>query len=217
LNVEGGDGVSYFREFAAQVLLVPGENSGFITAAQRYGPVAVEFDFVDPFSRAGDISPAELVERTISYAKAKVAYFNTLRAEIPEMTDIATGRRPRPSDLDKFPTAFSVAGEKQEKAADKETSILLQRFSGNPGVENARAEFGRAQEVEERFHHDFDGVDFTGTGRSSASATNFAVSGPNRQNRTLHDGRTGVRFPGCDIDTAENRGCDQVSRVVVVV
>jgi hypothetical protein len=77
------------------------------------------------------------------------------------MTDIATGRQPRPSDLDKFPTASSVAGERQEKAADEETSILLQRFSGNPDVEKARAEFGRAQEVEERFHHDFDGVDFT--------------------------------------------------------
>ena len=68
---------------------------------------------------------------------------------------------PRPADPGKFPAAFSVAGEKQEKAADQETLILLQRFSGNPGVEKARAEFGRAQETEERFHHDFDGVDFT--------------------------------------------------------
>jgi len=48
------------------------------------------------------------------------------------MPDIATGRQPRPPDLDKFPAAFSVAGEKQEKAADEEPSILLQRFSGNP-------------------------------------------------------------------------------------
>jgi hypothetical protein len=55
----------------------------------------------------------------------------------------------------------SVAGEKQEKAAYKETSILLERFSGHPDIEKARAEFGRAQEVEEKFHHDFDGVDFT--------------------------------------------------------
>jgi hypothetical protein len=39
--------------------------------------------------------------------------------------------------------------------------LKLQRFLGNPGVEKARAEFGRAQDVEERFHHDFDGVDFT--------------------------------------------------------
>jgi hypothetical protein len=63
--------------------------------------------------------------------------------------------------LDKFPTAFSTAGEKQEKTADEETSILLERFSDNPGVNKAKAEFERAQEVEERFHHDFDGVDFT--------------------------------------------------------
>jgi len=59
------------------------------------------------------------------------------------------------------PAAFSVADEKLEKAADEETSILLQRFSGNPGVEKAKAEFGKAQEVEERFLHDFDGIDFT--------------------------------------------------------
>jgi hypothetical protein len=63
--------------------------------------------------------------------------------------------------LDKLPTAFSAAGETQERAADQETLILLQRFSGNPGVEKARAEFGRAQDVEKRFHHGFDGVDFT--------------------------------------------------------
>jgi hypothetical protein len=43
----------------------------------------------------------------------------------------------------------------------KKLFALLQRFSGKPGVEKARAEFGKAQEVEERFHHDFDGVDFT--------------------------------------------------------
>jgi hypothetical protein len=77
------------------------------------------------------------------------------------MADITTGRHSRPSDLDKFPAAFSVAGEKQEKAADQETLILLQRFSGNPDVEKARAEFRRAQKVKKRFHHDFDGVDFT--------------------------------------------------------
>jgi hypothetical protein len=69
------------------------------------------------------------------------------------------GRQPRPPDLDKFPTAFSVVGEKQEKVADEETSLLLQRFSGNPAVEKARTEFERAQEVEERSLHDFDGVD----------------------------------------------------------
>ena len=131
--------------------------TALVTAAQDFS-VAIQEQLA---AIQGYISPAELVERMVSYAKAKTAYFNALRSEMPEITDIATGRQPRPSDLDKFPAAFTVAGEKQEKAADQETLILLQRFSGNPGVEKARAEFGRAQETEERFHHDFDGVDFT--------------------------------------------------------
>ena len=38
---------------------------------------------------------------------------------------IATGKEPRPPELDKFAAVFSVAGEKQEKAADEETAILL--------------------------------------------------------------------------------------------
>ena len=108
-----------------------------------------------------DISATQLVEKTVTYAKAKTVYYNALRAEMPEMTDIATGRQPRPRDLEKLPAAFSVAGERQEKAADQETAILLQRFSGNADVKKAKAEFERAQEVEERFLHDFDGVDFT--------------------------------------------------------
>jgi len=62
---------------------------------------------------------------------------------------------------DTFAAAFAVAGEDQEKVADKETLVLLKRFSGNPDIEKAKAEFERAQEVEERFHKDFDGVDFS--------------------------------------------------------
>jgi hypothetical protein len=56
---------------------------------------------------------------------------------------------------------FAVAGEKQETMADEETIALLKRFALDPDVEKARAEFERAQAVEEKFHHDFDGVDFT--------------------------------------------------------
>jgi hypothetical protein len=56
---------------------------------------------------------------------------------------------------------FAVAGEDQERAADKETLLLLERFSGNPDIEKAKAEFKRAQKVEERFHKDFDGIDFS--------------------------------------------------------
>ena len=60
-----------------------------------------------------------------------------------------------------FAQTFSVAGEKQEKAADAATAILLRRFEGNPDVEKAKVDFDRAQKAEQKFHHDFDGQDFT--------------------------------------------------------
>jgi hypothetical protein len=84
-----------------------------------------------------------------------------LRAEAPELLKIATGKEARPPELDTFAAAFAVAGENQEKAADEETLVLLKRFSRNPAIEKAKAEFDRAQKVEEKFHHDFDGADFT--------------------------------------------------------
>ena len=37
-------------------------------------------------------APAELAEKTIDYAEAKEAYFKALRAEVPELLKIATGR-----------------------------------------------------------------------------------------------------------------------------
>ena len=106
-------------------------------------------------------SPAELAEKTIDYAEAKTAYFKALRAAVPEMMKIAMGKEERPPELDTFAAAFAVAGEDQEKAADEETAILQKRFLGDPDVEKARSEFNWAQKIEEKFHHDFDGVDFT--------------------------------------------------------
>jgi hypothetical protein len=38
---------------------------------------------------------------------------------------------------------------------------IAKGFSRNPGIEKARMEFERAQKVEQRFHKDFDGLDFT--------------------------------------------------------
>jgi hypothetical protein len=99
----------------------------------------------------------------IDYAEAKTPYFKALRAELPELLKIATGKEARdPPELDTFAAAFAVAGEKQEMVADQETMVLLKRFSRNPDVQKARAEFDCAQKVKEKFHHDFDGVDFTG-------------------------------------------------------
>jgi hypothetical protein len=144
--------------FAFATSVFAGERlNALVTAAQDF-PVAIQEQLAAVQS---DISGTQLVEKMVAYAKAKTAYYNALRAEMPEMTDIAMGRQPRPPDLDKFPAAFSAAGEKLEKAADEETLVLLQRFSGNPDVQKAKAEFERAQEVEERFLRDFDGVDFT--------------------------------------------------------
>jgi hypothetical protein len=100
-------------------------------------------------------SPAELAEKTIDYAEAKEAYFKALRAEMPELMKIATGKEERHPELDTFAAAFAVAGENQ--AADERTLVLLKRFFRDPDVEKARAVFDRAQKVEEKYHHDFDG------------------------------------------------------------
>ena len=106
-------------------------------------------------------SPAEIAEKTIDYAEAKAAYFEALRAEMPEVMKIATEKEPRPPELDTFAAAFAVAGEKQEIVTDQKTMVLLKRFSGNPGIEKAKAEFERAQKAEQRFHKEFDGVELS--------------------------------------------------------
>jgi len=73
---------------------------------------------------------------------------------------LATPKR-GPPELDTMANVFAVVGERQETVADKETIGLLERFALDPDLEKARAEFERAQKVEENFHKDFDGLDFT--------------------------------------------------------
>ena len=120
--------------FTFATSLFAGERlNALVTTAQDFS-VAIQEQLAAVQS---DISATQLAEKMVTYAKAKTAYYDALRAEMPEMTDIATGRQPRPSDLDKFPKAFSVAGEKQEMTADEETAILLQRFSGNADVKKS--------------------------------------------------------------------------------
>jgi hypothetical protein len=108
-----------------------------------------------------DPAPTEFAEKTVAYADAKISYYTELRAAMPELTNIATGREPRPQEVDKFRDAFRVSGEIQEVAADKETAALLERFSGDPEVQKAAAEFDHAQKLEEAFLKDFEGQDFT--------------------------------------------------------
>jgi hypothetical protein len=64
----------------------------------------------------------------------------------------------RPAALDKFGAAFSIAGEPQQKIADEKKETLLEHFSGDPDVEEARAEIEHAQEIKETFHNGFDGI-----------------------------------------------------------
>jgi hypothetical protein len=106
-------------------------------------------------------TPTELAEKTISYAAAKTTYYEALRAAAPELMDIATGKKPRPPEVDQFAQAFSVAGEKQETVADEATVALLTKLPFNSDLEKAKAAFAQAQSVEEKFHHDFNGVDFS--------------------------------------------------------
>ena len=47
-----------------------------------------------------DPTPSDFVQRTIAYATAKIAYFGALRAAMPELMDIATGRK-SPADAAK--------------------------------------------------------------------------------------------------------------------
>jgi hypothetical protein len=108
-----------------------------------------------------DPVPSEFAEKTVAYAQAKTAYFTALREEMPELINIATRGKLRPLQLDNFIAAFAVAGGKTGKPVDEKTVTLLERLSGNADVEEARGEFERAQKVEETFHKDFDGIDFT--------------------------------------------------------
>ena len=108
-----------------------------------------------------DPAPSEFAEKTVAYADAKISYYTELRAAMPELTNIVTGRKPRPQEVDKFRDAFRVSGEIQEIAADKKTAALLERFSGDPQLQKAAAEFDQAQKLEETFLKDFVGQDFT--------------------------------------------------------
>src|SRR6516225_2259763 len=49
-----------------------------------------------------DPAPTEFAEKRLAYAEAKVAYFTALRDEMPELTNIASGKEPRPLQLDRF-------------------------------------------------------------------------------------------------------------------
>jgi hypothetical protein len=124
-------------------------------AAQRFS-IAIDQQWTIAQS---DPSPATLVENTIAYASAKISYYTALRAAMPELANIATGREPRPPQGDKFRGAFEPAGLR-EIAAEKATEVLLQWYGALPDVQKAAAQFDQAHKIKERFVKDFQGQDF---------------------------------------------------------
>jgi hypothetical protein len=107
-------------------------------------------------------TPVELAAKTISYAAAKTAYYDALKAAVPELTDVATGKEPRPPEVDQFARAFSAGGEKQAAVADEATAALLTKLPYNADLEKAKMAFSQALSVQAQFHHDFNGIDLSG-------------------------------------------------------
>jgi hypothetical protein len=105
-------------------------------------------------------SAAELAEKTIELRRSQKSLFQGLAGGGSRIVENCH-RQARPPGLDTSAAAFAVAGEKQEMVADQETLVLLKRFSRDPGVAKARAEFEHAQRAEETLHKDFDWLDLT--------------------------------------------------------
>jgi hypothetical protein len=97
--------------------------------------------------------PAIFAAKTIEYQPCGKA--------VPELMNVAMGRRPRPPKVNQFAAAFRGRWRKTGDGCGPRDAGLLKRFSRDPGVAKARLEFERAQRVEERFHKDFDALNFT--------------------------------------------------------
>jgi hypothetical protein len=91
---------------------------------------------------------------------AKTAYFEALRAAMPEIIRNAIAEKESPQ-LEAFTSAFRAAGEKQQEEAEQKTKAVFQRLPSSPDIEHARLEFEHARKVEDGFHKDFDGLDYS--------------------------------------------------------
>ena len=92
--------------------------------------------------------------------KVGTAYFKALRDAAPELMKIATAKEARPPELDKVRGGVLDRWRKRAKAADEETLVLLKGFPGILILRRRRRN-SSVLKVEEKFHKDFDGVDFT--------------------------------------------------------
>jgi hypothetical protein len=76
---------------------------------------------------------------------------------MPELTNIATGREPRPQEVDKFRDAFLGQWRNSGDRGGQRDGDIARTFSGDPEVQKAAAEFDNAQKLEEAFPKDFEG------------------------------------------------------------
>jgi len=88
-------------------------------------------------------SAEEFAKKTIDYAMAKTAYFEALRAAMPELMRNAIAEKKSPQ-LETFTSAFT-AGEKQQEEAEQKAEAVFQRLPSSPDIEHARLEFEHAQ------------------------------------------------------------------------
>jgi len=72
-------------------------------------------------AKRGGVTWLYRFESRADYAEAKTIYFWALREAMPELINIGIGKEYRPVQVEEFSGAFSVVGEKQEKAADEKT------------------------------------------------------------------------------------------------
>ena len=90
-----------------------------------------------------DPSLEEFAEKTIGYAAAKTAYFEALRAAMPELIKNAIGQN-KSQKLDALTAAFAVAGEKQQALAEEKTKALFKQVGRGSDIDRARVEFEHA-------------------------------------------------------------------------
>src|SRR5260370_21466163 len=78
-------------------------------------------------------------------AVAKEAYFKALRAEIPELMKIETGKEERPRELDTFAAVRCRRRKTGNGCGPRDAGIAETIRARNPDGEKSRAEFERAQ------------------------------------------------------------------------
>jgi hypothetical protein len=94
-------------------------------------------------------------QKGLSVIKHKETRLKFERNAVRSIGFLSGGRRPA---LDESATTSYIAGARQQKAPEEKKVVLLGHFSGDPGLQKARAKTEHAQETDETFDKDFNGT-----------------------------------------------------------